>query len=197
MGQPLPSPLATPMRRRGEALEHAIFAAVIDQLAVVGYGAFTMEGVAAAAGTGKAALYRRWANKDELIVAVLDANLPSFADIPDTGSVRGDLLSLLRRLAALLNSSTGCALRSLFSDGSDAERVAMIKERAIAPRQELMMAMLQRGVERGEVRPAAVTRRVAEVGPALLVQRHLTGGRVTDAEVQAVVDEIVMPLIQA
>jgi AcrR family transcriptional regulator len=54
-------PCAPPAtRRRGQILEHAIFDAVLDQLQTVGYTGLTMEGVAACAHTGKAALYRRW-----------------------------------------------------------------------------------------------------------------------------------------
>jgi AcrR family transcriptional regulator len=54
-------------RRRGQTLEHAIFDAVLDQLQTVGYVGLTMEGVAAAAHTGKAALYRRWPRKEDLV----------------------------------------------------------------------------------------------------------------------------------
>ncbi|MEV7028182.1 TetR family transcriptional regulator, partial [Kitasatospora sp. NPDC093558] len=58
---------AAPLRRRGEVLESAIFGATLQQLVTDGYARLTMEGVAAAAQTGKAALYRRWSSKEELV----------------------------------------------------------------------------------------------------------------------------------
>ncbi len=63
-----------------------------------------MEGVATCAHTGKAALYRRWPRKEDLVVDALDHALPSPADLPDTGSLRDDLPDLLYRMTAMLNS---------------------------------------------------------------------------------------------
>src|SRR6266542_3734101 len=91
-------------RRRGEALERAIFTAVLDQLCTVGYPGVTMEGIAACAHTGKAALYRRWASKEDLIVDALEHVLPSMADLPDHGNLRDDMLDVLRRLTSIINS---------------------------------------------------------------------------------------------
>ena len=85
-------PPLVPTRRRGETLEHAIFDAVLDELQAVGYAGLTMEGVAARARTGKAALYRRWPCREDLIVDALHYALPSLADPPDHGNVRDDLL---------------------------------------------------------------------------------------------------------
>ncbi len=91
-------------RRRGEALERAIFAAVIDQLAAVGYAGLTMDGVAAAASTGKAALYRRWPSKAELVADALGHALPAPEDAPDRGNIREDLIEHMRQKAVVLNS---------------------------------------------------------------------------------------------
>src|SRR5918999_455648 len=139
-------------RRRGETLERAIFDAVIDQLQAVGYVGLTMEGVATRAHTGKAALYRRWPGKEELVVDALEHVLPSPTALPDHGTVRDDLLDLLRRLAALLN------------------------ERVKEPRKRMFRDLLVRGVGRGQVRPGAATQLVAEVGPALVMQRFMADG---------------------
>src|SRR5438445_2508913 len=58
-------------RRRGEVLERALYEATLAELAEVGYGGLTMEGIAARAHTGKAALYRRWCSKQDLVHAAL------------------------------------------------------------------------------------------------------------------------------
>jgi len=187
-----------PSRRRGEALERAIFEAVIGQLQAVGYVGLTMEGVAASARTGKAALYRRWPRKEDLVVDALEHALPSPVDLPDHGDVRDDLLDLLRRFTAMLNSPTGCALQCLMSETERDESFArLLHERVKEPRKRMFLTLLERGAERGQVRPAAVSQLHAEVGPALVMQRFLAEGPpVPDDYVVSVVDDVVMPLLR-
>jgi AcrR family transcriptional regulator len=185
-------------RRRGEALEHAIFDAVLQQLQAVGYVGLTMEGVAACARTGKAALYRRWPRKEDLVVDALEYALPSPSDLPDHGDVRDDLLDLLRRMTAMLNSPAGCALQCLMSETERDESFArLLHERVKEPRRRMFLDLLTRGADRGQVRPAAVSQLVAEVGPALVMQRFLADGApVPDDYLVSVVDDVVMPLLQ-
>ncbi len=83
-------------RRRGEALEAAILDAAWSQLVEGGYPAFTFESVAARAGTSRPVLYRRWANRQELLIATLRKHWFSHPiDVPDTGSLRDDMLGFL------------------------------------------------------------------------------------------------------
>lgn len=79
-----PAQAASP-RRRGAALERAILDAALEQLSTVGWNGLTMEGVAAGAQTGKAAVYRRWPSKEDLVADALRAGLPNFASAPDLG----------------------------------------------------------------------------------------------------------------
>jgi AcrR family transcriptional regulator len=196
---PAPSrPAHAPTRRRGEALQHAIFDAVLDQLQSVGYVGLTMEGVATCARTGKAALYRRWPRKEDLVVDALEHALPSPSDLPDHGDVRDDLLDLLRRMTTMLNSPAGCALQCLMSETERDESFArLLHERVKEPRKRMFLDLLARGAHRGQVRPAAVSQLVAEVGPALVMQRFLAeGAPVPDDYVVSVVDDVVMPLLR-
>ena len=87
-------------RRRGEELEGALLAAAWDELTIVGYGRFTIEGVAARAKTSRPVLYRRWPNRRDLALAAITArfDLP-VEPPPDTGSLRGDLLALLTSMS--------------------------------------------------------------------------------------------------
>jgi AcrR family transcriptional regulator len=185
-------------RRRGETLERAIFDAVLDQLQAVGYVGLTMEGVATRARTGKAALYRRWPRKEDLVVDALQHALPSPSDLPDHGDVRDDLLDLLRRMTAMLNSPAGCALQCLMSETERDESFArLLHERVKEPRKRMFLDLLTRGAARGQVRPPAATQLVAEVGPALVMQRFLADGApVPDDYVVSVVDDVVMPLLR-
>ena len=186
-------------RRRGETLERAIFDAVLNQLCMVGYPAVTMEGIAASAHTGKAALYRRWGSKEDLIVDALEHFLPSLTDLPDHGNLRDDLLDVLRRLTSLINSPTGGALKCLLGESDrDHPLVKLVHERVLMPRKRMFHDLLQRAVDRGEARPDAVETLAAEVGPAMVAQRFLAEGPpVPDSYLVSVVDEVVMPLVRA
>jgi AcrR family transcriptional regulator len=186
-------------RRRGAVLELAIFDAVLEQMNCVGFAALTMERVAAAARTGKAALYRRWPCKEDLVADTLDHALPTFDLPPDTGSVRADLAAVFGQMTDAMATPVGCAMQSLLGDLEPGhEFSAILHERVLAPRKAVMLEILRRGVERGDVRPEASTAVVADVGPALLVHRLLTFGPPIDPEyVAAVLDEVVMPLIQS
>ncbi|HEY0869272.1 MAG TPA: TetR/AcrR family transcriptional regulator C-terminal ligand-binding domain-containing protein [Acidothermaceae bacterium] len=184
-------------RRRGLALESAIYDAVLQQLSTVGFGAMTMEGVAAAARTGKAAIYRRWPSKEELVADTLDNVLPSL-DLPlDTGNVRSDLAAIFSVMLDMMASPAGGAMQALMGElGRDHDFVTTLHERVLAPRKALMTAILLRGVARGDVRADAVKPVVVDAGPALLMHRLLTFGPPVDpAYMEAVLDDVVMPLI--
>src|SRR5688500_7351430 len=85
-------------RRRGAAAQRFTFDAVIEQLGAVGYAKLSTNRVAAAAGTGKAALYRRWRNKDELVRDALRDLLPAPPEISPDMPLRDGLVMLLRYL---------------------------------------------------------------------------------------------------
>jgi AcrR family transcriptional regulator len=102
-------------RRRGAELEDAILDAAWEQLVAEGYEHFTMETVAARAEASKPVLYRRWKTRDELLrAAVRRQGNESARPIPDTGTLRGDVLALLadanterNPMAALVSSMLG------------------------------------------------------------------------------------------
>jgi AcrR family transcriptional regulator len=194
----LPADLPGRTRRRGETLERAIFDAVLEQLQGSGYVGLTMEGVAACARTGKAALYRRWPCKEDLVVDALDHTLPAVTDLPDHGNLRDDLLDLLRRMATMVNSPTGCALQTLMAEiDRDHPFARLLHERVFAPRKQVFLALLQRAAERGLVRPEVVNPTVAQVGPAMVAHRFLADGPpVPDDYVVSIVDDVVVPLLR-
>ncbi|MFF2044644.1 TetR/AcrR family transcriptional regulator [Kitasatospora sp. NPDC058170] len=191
--------LSRPARRRGKALENAIFEATLDQLTSGGYARLTMEGVASAARTGKAALYRRWASKVELVIDALESTLPRPADTPDLGSARAELLLLIGGFTEAINSRAGGAMQALMSE-LDHEQAAVFKDfvvqRVIEPTKHTILDILQRGAERGDVRPGAATPLLADVAPAMLMYRVKICGRDIGSEFAAeLVDEVLMPLI--
>src|SRR5262245_45572746 len=85
-------------RRRGTERVDALLQAAWDEVSTVGYANLTMEGVAARAGTAKSVLYRRWPNRATLVRDAMRRRVGSMAsDVPDTGDLRQDLLSVLQR----------------------------------------------------------------------------------------------------
>jgi AcrR family transcriptional regulator len=85
------------IRRHGEALERALLDAAWDELAEGGYAAFTMDAVAVRAGTSRPVLYRRWPDKHDLVrAAVAHALDREVIAVPDTGSLRGDVITLMK-----------------------------------------------------------------------------------------------------
>ena len=183
-------------RRRGDALVDAILAAVMEELAEVGYPALSIERVAERARTGKASIYRRWPTRLELVLDAIDHVMPRLDDVPDTGSIREDLLVVLRRIAGVMGSRAGAAARACV-DGTDDELATAVRERLLPPRKAMMLSILERAAERGEIRPEAVTQRIAETGPMLLHGELLQrGAPITDEAVVAIVDEVLMPLLR-
>jgi AcrR family transcriptional regulator len=186
------------LRRRGDVLVEAIHEAVMTELATRGYDALTIEGVAERAQTGKASIYRRWPTKLDLVLDTVDALMPSVGTTPDTGSVRDDLVIVMRRIAKHMNSQAGTAVRACMSDlKSNVELAAAVRDQLVVPRKLVIVDILRRGVERGEVREDAITDRVVEAGPMLLyAERTQHGVALRDATVVGIVDEILMPLLR-
>ncbi|MFI6157449.1 TetR-like C-terminal domain-containing protein [Kitasatospora sp. NPDC051170] len=188
------------VRRRGKELENAIFEATLDQLTSGGFARLTMEGVAAAARTGKAALYRRWGSKVELVIDSLDATLPRPRAVPDLGSTRAELLQLIELFAAASGSRVGAAIHALMGEVSQ-QQAEMFKDflmgRVIDPTTETVLDILRRGVERGDVRPGADTPMVADVVPAMLFYHvKATGAEpMPDDYASRLVDEVLMPMV--
>ncbi len=169
----------------------------MEELATQGYEALTIERVAEIAQTGKASIYRRWPNKLELVLDAVEANMPSMGEAPDTGDLRTDLLIVLRVMMKYLNSRSGTAMSACMMDlKSHAELGDAIRERLLPPRKRVLLDVLNHGVERGDVRPEAVTDRTIELGPKLLHAELAEGShKLREADLVAIVDEVLIPVL--
>ncbi|MEV7611387.1 TetR/AcrR family transcriptional regulator [Streptomyces sp. NPDC089799] len=193
--------MVIPARRRGAELEGAIIDAVIEQLCEVGWNSLTMEGVAAGAHTGKAAVYRRWSNKADLVTDALEARLPALLEPTDTGSVRGDVLQLCKWMRDVMHSRSGQALRSVLHecDSSGAERFhELISNRLIRPSGAVFRMIVDRGIMRGDVRPDARGQYVEDVIPAMMMYRSkVCGSEWPDADIEDFTEQVLLPLLRA
>lgn len=194
-----PARTASP-RRRGAVLERAILEAALEQLSTVGWNGLTMEGVAARAQTGKAAVYRRWPSKEDLVADALQAGLPSLTDAPDLGSVREDLLELCRRVRKAMFSQPGFALRAVLyeCDASQAERFhSVILGGVIEPTVRVLREVIHRGIERGEVRPDAANSYVFDAIPAMMMYRSkVCASELADRDLEEMIDQLMVPLLR-
>lgn len=184
-------------RRRGEELEAAILAATLAELAETGYAALTMEGVAARARTSKTVLYRRWSGRAELVVDACKVHGFADVDLPDTGTLRTDVIALLHQMSTKMASPLGGILRGLLGEMTrDPALAAVIRERVHKAGPAAIKVILARAVERGEVEPWVLASRRATVATDLLRNEFLLfGAPVADAVVNDIVDEVYLPLV--
>ncbi|TDE11785.1 TetR/AcrR family transcriptional regulator [Jiangella asiatica] len=190
---------ATPtVRRRGEALEAAIYDAVWAELAEVGYAGLTIGAVADRARTSKAVLYRRWPGRAELVFAALVQHVPKAADVPDTGDLRSDLVTFLRSIAANWATRSIDALWGLLAETArDPALAALVRsELADQVREGPMTVMVERAVRRGEVDPAVVSPRMLRVPLDLVRSELLLNGAITGTAVEEIVDDVFLPLVR-
>ncbi|WP_043683048.1 TetR/AcrR family transcriptional regulator [Streptomyces xylophagus] len=178
-------------RRRGAALEADILDAVWEELAEVGYARLTMEGVAARAKTGKQVLYRRWPNRAELVKAALPHRTGFLADqLPDTGELRADVLAVLRLMVERQREIGPDVIRGLLAEAPD------LDPKVFGIMHDILLTLLRRAVERGEIPTADLPRRVVTV-PAQLLRYEMVISRdpVADALLVEIVDDVFLPLV--
>jgi AcrR family transcriptional regulator len=188
-------------RRRGEALEAAILEAAWDELTETGYNRLTMESVASRARTNKAVVYRRWANKAKLVSAALRKHLPKpLLGVPDTGSLREDVLVLLRGIAAMLKTVGAETMRGLMSEQLVSELAPQSRTLNHIGEDKLstiMIAILKNAERRGEVNFKKMSPRVVTLPFDLLRYEILTTQEPTSEEtIIEIVDTIFMPLVR-
>jgi AcrR family transcriptional regulator len=143
-------------RPRSQEADRAILAATVELLAERGLAAMSIEEVAARAGVGKATIYRRWPSKGLL---ALDAFVASFQEqqpLPDTGTLRGDLLDALHAwVRAVTRTPMGRLLADLIAEAQhDPELRAAWRDRVMEPLRVQHRIMLDRAIVRGEIPPS-------------------------------------------
>ncbi|WP_019203245.1 TetR/AcrR family transcriptional regulator [Tsukamurella sp. 1534] len=188
----------TGSRRRGDDLLRAIREAAFAELADKGYGAVTMDSVAARAGTGKAALYRRWPDRDALLEDAVRHGFTLRPAPPFDGDLRGYLVALLSGMARGLDSPAGRAMRAVL--GETHRRPGLmdaLHEAVFDPRADELRAVVRAAAARGEVPEAAAESPAAVLGPELVMFRFLTDGRLPPDGARSIVDDVVMPLLRA
>ena len=189
------APTSAPRGRpRSERAHKAILDAANEILEERGFANLTIDEVALRAGVSKPTIYRRWPTKGMLVFEAFSGDFLNRQALPDTGSLRGDLLAALRSwIRVVKDTVTGRTLRGLIAEVQrDPELAEIWRERFVGPVRAHHRAMVDRAVERGEMAPGADPDIVLDMlyGPAYhrLLQSHLP---LSDRFAQTVVDTLV------
>ena len=151
-----------PGRPRDAAVDTAVLAAARELLVASGYGSVTVEAIARRAGVGRPTIYRRWANKAELVFDALFEQTET-APIPSSGNLTTDLMSVAEIVAGDMASPAAAqALVAVMADvGTDGEIAIRVRELAILPRVAELAVIIERAQDQGTVR--------RDVDPALVL----------------------------
>jgi TetR/AcrR family transcriptional regulator, regulator of autoinduction and epiphytic fitness len=165
----VPEALAEP-DPRVERSRRVILEAVLDELGDVGYGALTIEGVAARAGVGKSTIYRHWAGK---LALVEDAfrTLKAPVQVPEEGTLSERVTGLLSQIACMVEESTYSACMPALIEAAEHDpQVRDLHRRFSAERRAVLVDLLRDAVENGELPPDTDPGLLGDalVGPILL-----------------------------
>jgi AcrR family transcriptional regulator len=190
--------------RRARRLDPAVGARLIEAaaalLAEVGYDAMSMEAVAARAGAGKAAIYRRWPNKQALVLDTVRSRRLPLGEAPDTGSLRGDLMALFLALQRQLEGNAIDHLAGvLFALRSDPALAEAVHDQFTAAWERGVREIVSRAAARGDVPPRddRFFGMFWRVGPSVMLFRFLLVEGPIDPEfVGEIVDDLLLPILR-
>jgi AcrR family transcriptional regulator len=155
-----------------------------------------MEGVAAAAGVGKATVYRRWSNKAELVIDAMATLKPSIETI-DTGSLDGDIEMMIAVSCSPHSERLMQVMASICSAlPREPELLEAFKTRFTEPRIARITGILERARHRGELGPDIDIAMAASLMPSLMLQRVLmTGQPAGRVYAEQIVGGVLLPVL--
>lgn len=184
-------------RRRGRELVDAIHAAALTEVAEVGLGRLTMDGIAKRAETARTSLYRRWPGTTELLLDALAAAHPMEEPTPGADDLRGDLIAALRLMVDWAVSPAGRAVQAIVGDPrGDPALIQGLYERVFAEHGgTFTRTVLLHYAGRGHFEEAFVTPVVADIGEAMVIKHLMDSGLPDDDALGAIVDQAILPAV--
>ena len=152
----------------------------------------SVEGVASEAGVGKTTIYRRYASKEELVAAALGTLRDDLGPLPDTGDIRTDLVEMILQNRRALQQGPGFALIGalLVEERRSPELLELLRERLLRPRREEAIMVLQRGVDRGEIRTDVDLDLAVQAMVGAVFMRHIFGAPESRERIEQTVDTV-------
>ena len=181
-----------PGRPRDPEADRAILQATLKLLTDQGYASMSVEQVASEAGVGKTTIYRGYASKEELVSAAVGALRDDIGPPPDTGDARADIVEMIVRAQVVLTRGPGFAMIGalLVEERRSAELFELFRERLIRPRRDEAVMVLQRGVDRGEIRAAVDLEVAVHAVVGATFARHILGTPESRKRIEQTVDTI-------
>ena len=161
----------------------ALYRALFEEWAETGYAALRMERIAARAGVGKAALYRRWKSKRDFVNEAVEQTATTITPFPNTGSLDGDVLAITRSIAVVLKHPlVRRILPDLHAERARSDELEDLVIRIAQDRRTQGLALIERAIERGELsketdREMALDLLIAPLYWAIIVQRRYMGSK--------------------
>lgn len=189
-------PVSRPRKRgrpRDPDADNRILEAASTLILTVGYDAMTVDDVAARARVGKATVYRRFAKKEGLAVAAMRRLYDNQMPVPDTGTLRGDLVAALTAALIFARSEAGAAhLRTAVAESSRDPRIAGLYRAANDEAEAGSREIFARAIARGEARADINLEAAVQLIPGILLVRTVTGTPMPGLdEVNSLVDLLV------
>lgn len=194
-----PPAVAGPSESRGEARTVAILDAAVDLIREIGYERVTMDAIAARARASKTTMYRRWSAKSELVAEALSrAAQGEQPAVPDTGTLRDDLLATVQEIAETLTGRRGPSLIGLIEAiRDDAALRGHVGSQVRGRSHEVGREICARAVSRGEAVQIERADAVLDLAFAhLLTSTLLEGAQPSEADRRDLVDMILLPLLR-
>jgi AcrR family transcriptional regulator len=174
--------------------EAELLAATLQLLQQHGYERLTVDAVAATAKASKATVYRRWPSKGDLVLAAFIEGCRQAAVVPDTGSLRGDLLWLGEAITEHATKHSATIRAVMVEVSRDPALREAMQHQFLDQRKALIDLVLRHAVERGEIDAAAISEELWDLLPGYLIFRSIVPNRpLTALTVQALVDNVIIP----
>ncbi len=189
-------------RRLDPSRDAAILEATFDGLAELGYDRLSMDDIAARAHVGKAAIYRRWSSKADVVVAAMmrwREQISAMA-IPDTGSLRGDVEAIVAMVPDLGDQDRnvlGVVLGLATAAAHDPALAAALRDHWLPWPRQALRAVLDRAVARGEIPRDRDLALVPDILFGLNALRLMTGQPIDKPYIRRVFDDVILPLVTA
>ncbi|MFI8524460.1 TetR/AcrR family transcriptional regulator [Promicromonospora sukumoe] len=185
-------------RKRDHTRDPEILDAALDVLSESGYDGMTIDMVATRAKAGKATVYRRWSSKAELVldaVACMKQGEIDLGDLPDTGTLRGDLVAMIRTPSIRDGERKLKVMAGIVSMiARSPELAAAAQEALVEPRARANRIFFRRAIDRGEIPADVDVEKLCIIGPALVSYNVLMLGRPVDRDLLVEnIDKVILP----
>ncbi|MCU1557508.1 MAG: TetR family transcriptional regulator [Microbacteriaceae bacterium] len=187
-------------RKRDHTRDPEILDAALEVLAETGYDGMTIDMVAARAKAGKGTLYRRWASKGELVIdaiACMKKNDIDYSRLPDTGTLRGDLIAMIKPHSIEEAEKKLQIMAGLMSMLSRAPELAEAANAAIVePRASVNRILMRRAVARGEISADCDIETLSLISPSMAAYRVLILRKPVDRKfLISLIDGVLLPAV--